>query len=115
MMKFRSAGGVAALKNYIYALGGHDGYLYLLALILFESKQLPFIVFRLSIFDSCERYDPIENTWTKVAPMLERRCRLGVASLNGRIYACGGYDGNSFLKRLESEKMESFKWKKVLN
>lgn len=26
MMKFRSAGGVAALNNYVYALGGHDGY-----------------------------------------------------------------------------------------
>lgn len=69
MMKYRSAGGVAALGGYIYALGGHDG---------------------LSIFDSVERYDPLRNEWTKVVPMLNRRCRLGVATLNGRLFACGG-------------------------
>jgi kelch-like protein 18 len=62
MMKFRSAGGVAALNGYVYALGGHDG---------------------LSIFDSVEKYDPAKNIWTKVASMLNRRCRLGVATLNG--------------------------------
>lgn len=56
---------------------------------------------RLSIFDSCERYDPKENTWTKVTPMLERRCRLGVAALNGKLYAAGGYSGSFFLKRFE--------------
>ena len=78
MMKYRSAGGVAALGKYVYALGGHDG---------------------LSIFDSVEKYDPVSNTWTKVSPMLNRRCRLGVATLNDKLYACGGYDGNSFLKR----------------
>lgn len=78
MMKYRSAGGVAALGKYVYALGGHDG---------------------LSIFDSVEKYDSVSNTWTKVSPMLNRRCRLGVATLNDKLYACGGYDGNSFLKR----------------
>lgn len=65
MMKYRSAGGVASLGEYVYALGGHDG---------------------LSIFDSVERYDPKSNTWTKVTPMLNRRCRLGVATLNGKFY-----------------------------
>ena len=72
MMRYRSAGGVSALRGFVYALGGHDG---------------------LSIFDSVERYDPASDTWTKVKPMLSRRCRLGVATLNGRLYACGGYDG----------------------
>lgn len=67
MMKYRSAGGVTSLSipgvgEFVYALGGHDG---------------------LSIFDSVERYDPKSNTWTKVTPMLNRRCRLGVATLNG--------------------------------
>lgn len=62
MMKYRSAGGVTSLGQYVYALGGHDG---------------------LSIFDSVERYDPQSNTWIKVTPMLNRRCRLGVATLNG--------------------------------
>lgn len=46
-------------------------------------------------------YDPVSNTWTKVKPMLNRRCRLGVATLNGKLYACGGYDGSSFLRSVE--------------
>jgi kelch-like protein 18 len=33
--------------------------------------------------------------------MLSKRCRLGVATLNGKIYACGGYDGSSFLRSVE--------------
>lgn len=66
MMKYRSAGGVASLGKYVYALGGHDG---------------------LSIFDSVERYDPNLNTWTKVTPMLNRRCRLGVSTLNGKHFS----------------------------
>lgn len=85
--------------GYVYALGGHDG---------------------LSIFDSVERYDPSSNTWAEATSMLTRRwffflclltyklffvlffrCRLGVAMLNGKLYACGGYDGSSFLQTVE--------------
>lgn len=33
--------------------------------------------------------------------MLTRRCRLGVASFNGKIYVCGGYDGTTFLQSAE--------------
>ena len=33
--------------------------------------------------------------------MLSKRCRLGVSSLNGKLYAAGGYDGNVFLKTVE--------------
>lgn len=29
------------------------------------------------------------------------RCRLGVAILNGKMYACGGYDGSTFLHTVE--------------
>lgn len=92
MVKYRSAGGVAALGKYIYALGGHDG---------------------LSIFDSVERYDPKDNVWTKVASMLNRRCRLGVATLNRKLYACGGYDGNSFLKSVEEYDPDKDEWRLV--
>lgn len=53
MIKYRSAGGVASLSGYIWALGGHDG---------------------LSIFDSVERYDPRTDTWVKMESMLTRRC-----------------------------------------
>lgn len=33
--------------------------------------------------------------------MLTKRCRLGVATLNGKIYVCGGYDGATFLLTAE--------------
>lgn len=70
MMKYRSAGGVAPLSGYVFCLGGHDG---------------------LSIFDSVERYDPISDSWTKVKPMLNKRCRLGAATLGGKLYVRGFY------------------------
>ena len=34
--------------------------------------------------------------------MLSKRCRLGVAALNGIVYACGGYDGKAFLNSVEA-------------
>ena len=41
------------------------------------------------------------ESWAETVPMLSKRCRLGVATLNGKIYACGGYDGSSFLRSVE--------------
>ncbi len=49
-----------------------------------------------------ECFNNLTRTWTQVAPMLSKRCRLGVASLNGKLYACGGYDGSVFLKTVET-------------
>ena len=42
--------------------------------------------------------------------MLSKRCRLGVASLNGKLYACGGYDGSVFLKTVETYDPVINKW-----
>ena len=42
--------------------------------------------------------------------MLSKRCRLGVAALNGKIYAVGGYDGSSFLKSVEMFDPRNNKW-----
>ena len=50
------------------------------------------------------------RTWTQVAPMWSKRCRLGVASLNGKLYACGGYDGSVFLKTVEAYDPVTNKW-----
>jgi len=45
--------------------------------------------------------------------MLNRRCRLGVATLNGKLYACGGYDGNQFLRSVEMYDPNKDAWKLV--
>ena len=39
-----------------------------------------------------------------------RRCRVGVATLNGRIYVCGGYDGSAFLNTVECFDPETGQW-----
>ena len=46
-------------------------------------------------------------------PMRTKRCRLGVATLKGRLYAVGGYDGSSFLDSVERFDVDSCQWVKV--
>ena len=49
----------------IRSVGGHDG---------------------LSIFNTVERYDPLEKVWTMVTPMQSRRCRVGVTTARGKLF-----------------------------
>ena len=95
--------GVVQLYGKIYALGGHNG------LSIFESVECldpnaPSTSNRGSSSEGGpdnEGDDDVGPTWTESVPMLSKRCRLGVAALGGKIYACGGYDGSSFLKSVE--------------
>ena len=64
------------LSGYLYAVGGHDGVIYL---------------------KTVERYNPVINEWTYVASMGARRGGVGVATVGGCLYATGGYDGTSNL------------------
>ncbi|XP_045535854.1 kelch-like protein 5 [Papilio machaon] len=64
----------------VYAVGGHDGWIYL---------------------NSVERWDSISRSWTVVAPMAGARSTCGVAVLGGRLYAAGGRDGGACLRSLE--------------
>ena len=41
---------------------------------------------------SVEKYDPARDTWTAVASMGTKRYGLGVAVLDGMLYAVGGFD-----------------------
>ena len=51
--------------------------------------------------DSIELFDPAKNTWQKLAPMTTCRRGVGVAILNGYLYAVGGSDGIQPLKLAE--------------
>ncbi|KAK7877636.1 hypothetical protein WMY93_031648 [Mugilogobius chulae] len=42
-----------------------------------------------------EVYDPVANFWEPCQPMRTARSRVGVAVVNGLLYAIGGYDGQS--------------------
>ena len=48
-----------------------------------------------------ERYDPTTGQWKAVTSMLSKRCRLGAATFDGKLYVCGGYDGSTFLRTVE--------------
>lgn len=62
-------------------MGGHDGQSYL---------------------NSIERYDPQTNLWaTDVAPTTSCRTSVGVAVLDGYLYAVGGQDGVQCLNHVE--------------
>ena len=51
---------------------------------------------------SVEKLDLDEGRWVHVEPMLSRRSTLGVAVLNGQLYAVGGFDGTNGLDTVEA-------------
>uniref|UniRef100_UPI003467EE73 SAKe6DEref n=1 Tax=synthetic construct TaxID=32630 RepID=UPI003467EE73 len=93
----RSGVGVAVLNGHIYAVGGFDG-----------SPD------GTDHLNSVERYDPERDEWRLVAPMNTRRSGVGVAVLNGHIYAVGGYDGSpdghTHLNSVEAYDPERDEW-----
>ena len=70
--------------------------------------ELNVLIVTLSVF-----FVSATGTWEESRAMLSKRCRLGVATLNGKIYACGGYDGSSFLKTVEVFDPVTKKWAQV--
>ena len=50
---------------------------------------------------SVEQLDLDKGWWVMVEPMLSRRSTLGVAVLNGELYAVGGFDGTNGLDTVE--------------
>ncbi|XP_074652354.1 kelch-like protein 18 [Tubulanus polymorphus] len=48
-----------------------------------------------------EAFDPIVGRWQLAEPMKTLRSRVGVAVLNGKLYAIGGYDGQERLHTVE--------------
>jgi hypothetical protein len=61
---------------------------------------------------SVERYDAATNKWTEVAPLNKRRDSLGVAVVNGVMFALGGELGEA-LSCVERYDAEADKWTEV--
>ncbi|XP_023646482.1 kelch-like protein 5 [Paramormyrops kingsleyae] len=98
MTKRRGGVGVATWSGFLYAVGGHDA-------------AATSLTSRLS--DCVERYDPKTNTWTAVASMSISRDAVGVCQLGERLYAVGGYDGQSYLDVVETYDPQTNEWTQV--
>lgn len=60
-----------------------------------------------------EVFDPIGNFWERCQPTRTARSRVGVAVVNGLLYAIGGYDGQSRLSTVEVYNPETDSWTRV--
>ncbi|XP_076447771.1 kelch-like protein 12 isoform X2 [Babylonia areolata] len=54
-----------------------------------------------NLVDVVEKYDPKSHTWTRLPNLSRRRRYVSAASLGGRLYVMGGYDGHSRLNLAE--------------
>ena len=70
--------GVAAMNGQLYAVGGST--------ITFNNSETE------TIDQAVEVYDPATGSWTSRTPMPTARAGLGVAAVNGVLYAVGGYN-----------------------
>jgi len=84
--------GATSLGGKLYALGGSNSH-----------RRLK----------SVECFDPYEQQWTFVAPMLRPRMYLAVGALGGLLYAVGGHDGLSRLSSVECYDPQTDEWSYV--
>lgn len=59
------------------------------------------------------RYDPKTDMWTTVSSLSIPRDAVGVCLLGDRLYAVGGYDGQSYLSTVESYDALNNEWTEV--
>lgn len=59
------------------------------------------------------RYDPKTDMWTTVSSLSVSRDAVGVCLLGDRLYAVGGYDGQSYLNTVESYDAQNNEWTEV--
>lgn len=57
-----------------------------------------------------EFYNPYTASWHSAASMSNKRCRHGAASLGGKLFVCGGYDGSAFLSVAEVYNSAADQW-----
>ncbi|KAF1447495.1 KLHL1 protein, partial [Pygoscelis papua] len=118
MSTHRHGLGVTVLEGPIYAVGGHDGWSYLNTVERWDpqSQQWTFVA-SMSIARSTVgvaalngKYDPKTDTWTMVAPLSMPRDAVGVCLLGDKLYAVGGYDGQTYLNTMEAYDPQNNEW-----
>lgn len=55
-------------------------------------------------------YDPNKDAWKLVAPMNVKRSRVALSANMGKLWAIGGYDGESNLSTVEVYDPETDSW-----
>ncbi len=76
--------------------------------------QVYTVLFCLSFVLYCIlRYDPKTDTWTTVSSLSVPRDAVGVCLLGDRLYAVGGYDGQTYLNSVESYDAQNNEWTEV--
>ncbi len=93
MLQERSSVTTVALGDYIYAIGGYNGFS--------------------SCLRSVERYDMSSSTWLYISDMCVARSMHDVAVLNQRLFVVGGYDGGGDLASCEVYSPELNKWELI--
>ena len=63
---------------------------------------------------SVDRYDPLRDEWKSMKSLIVPRNRLGVAVIDGYIYAVGGGNGNSFHTSVERYDPNHDEWTTVM-
>uniref|UniRef100_H2YHH8 BTB domain-containing protein n=1 Tax=Ciona savignyi TaxID=51511 RepID=H2YHH8_CIOSA len=107
----RSTVGVAVLHDKLYAVGGRDGSSCLRSVECFDPHTNKWTnCAPMSKRRGGKLYDPKTDQWSTVAPMSVPRDAVGICVLGGRLYACGGYDGQSYLATCESYDPQSNEW-----
>lgn len=88
----RAYHGTVFLDGFVYIIGGFDITEY---------------------FNTTCKYNPLDGTWIKGAPMHSHRCYVSVAVLDGYIYAMGGFNGNVRLNTAERYQPSTNQWRLI--
>uniref|UniRef100_A0AAJ7SKB5 Kelch-like protein 1 n=1 Tax=Petromyzon marinus TaxID=7757 RepID=A0AAJ7SKB5_PETMA len=94
----RGGPGVAACHGRLYAVGGHNS---------------PTASHGARILDCVERYDPQTDSWSRVSPLGVPRDAVGACVLGHRLYAVGGHDGASAVRRVQAYEALADTWVEV--
>uniref|UniRef100_A0AAX7VC71 BTB domain-containing protein n=1 Tax=Astatotilapia calliptera TaxID=8154 RepID=A0AAX7VC71_ASTCA len=116
---------VTVLNGFIYAMGGYDGHVRLSSAERYqpETNQWSLIA---SMHEqrsdaSCttlhsrvgKAYNPQTNTWNLVSSMLTRRSNFGIAVINDRLFAVGGFNGFTTTFNVEYYDASTNRWFKA--